>query len=152
MLLSSSDFHSHTFDFIKTAVNGAVEHGLEISTMPPHLSIILSQNSYCDEGHEAQILSCTLPEILQDVEPSTWSWLVKSQMKENTDSIGFMFWCLVENGETGEETIFCMTYYKRTDSYSSYLCSLDFLDKNPVEPFEIVPYLYDDYEQELVVH
>lgn len=152
MHLSSHDFHTHTFDFIKTAVDGALDQGLDISTMPPHLSVILSHTSFCDDGYEAQMLSCTLPEILQDVDPSSWSWLARNKMSENMGSLGFMFWCLVESNDTGEETIFGLSYHKEEDSFESFTCSKDFSNKVNVSLFDVVPYLYDNYKQDLVVH
>ena len=91
-----------------------------------------------------------MPEILQDVDPEVWSWLARSKMSDHHNTEGFVFWCLVEDGESNE-SVFCFSYKKGGDFYS-FLCTTDFEDVKIVNPYEVVPHLYDDYEAEMVVH
>lgn len=151
MELSSLDFHKQALNIIQSSVKGAKEYGLELSTMPPQLCVVCSKPIICDSGHEALEVYSSLPEILQDVDPLSWSWLARTKMYEEIDSEGFVFWCLVADANTSEETIFCFSYRKGGDM-SGYLCAPDFSSVRFVNPYELIPYLEDDYEAELVVH
>ena len=150
MQLSPIDFHKQTFNTVRSSVRGAVEYGLEISSMPPQFSVISSQPIISDQGEDALEVYSAMPEILQDVDPSVWSWLARSKMSDLHNTEGFVFWCLVEDGES-KESVFCFSYKKGGDSYS-FLCTTEFEDVRVVNPYEVVPYLDDDYEAEMVVH
>lgn len=150
MELTSTEFHKQAFNIITTAVEGARDQGLEIETMPPHLSIIESEQILCEEGHLALAISCKLPEILQDVDPTCWSWIARTLMSESENSEGFVFWCLVES-EHEDNLIHGLSYQKGGD-FNAFLCDTNFKNLRSVEPFIVVPYLEDDYEQEMVVH
>jgi len=149
MELSSPEFHAQAFNIINTAIKGAKEQGLEINTMPPHLSIIEVSSTFCDEGHMALMVKCNIPEILQDVDPHEWSWIAKSLLGESEESVGFVFWCLVGDGDN--DLIFGYSYQKGGD-YNAFLCNTNFQNLRTVDPYDVVPYLHDDYESELVVH
>tara|TARA_Y100001970_G_scaffold265455_1_gene353045 strand:- start:5778 stop:6227 length:450 start_codon:yes stop_codon:yes gene_type:complete len=149
MELSSTEFHAQAFNIINTAINGAKELGLEINTMPPHLSVIEASPTFCDRGHIALMVKCSMPEILQDVDPHSWSWVAKCLLEKSENGIGFVFWCLVGNDE--EDLIFGFSYQKGGD-YNAFLCNTNFKNLRSVDPYDVVPYLHDDYESELVVH
>ena len=150
MELTSIQFHAQAFNIISTAVNIAIDQGLEIDTMPPHLSIIEAQKVLSKEGLISLAVSSTLPEILQDVDPTCWSWIAKCLMNSSENSEGFVFWCLVES-EDEDNLIHGFSYHKGGD-FNAFLCDTDFNNIRSVEPFIVVPYLEDDYEQEMVIH
>jgi len=149
MELSSTEFHAQAFKIINTAINGAKKQGLKINTMPPHLSIIEAKPTICDNGYVALMIKCGLPEILQDIEPSAWSWIAKNLLCKSEDGVGFVFWCLVGDGD--DDLIFGYSYQKGGD-HNAFLCDTNFKNLRSVDPYDVVPYLHDDYESEIVVH
>ena len=149
MELSSNEFHAQAFNIINTSVNGAKELGLDISTMPPCLAVVTSTPTFCDLGHNALLVSNTMPEILQNIDPENWSWIARSQMDGYKDSVGFVFWCIVTKYD--EDFVFGLSYQKG-GWYSGFLSDLEFLDVQKVNPFEVVPFLEDEYEIEVMVH
>ena len=151
MELSSRDFHKQALNIIRASIKGAIDYGLELNTMPPQLCVLCSRPVICDYGHDALEVYSTLPEILQDVDPISWSWLARSKMLEEPDSQGFLFWCLLSDTKTGEDAIFTFSYQRGGDK-RSLLCSTDFSNIRFVDAYEIVPFLEDDYEAEIVVH
>ena len=151
MKLSSLDFHKQALNTIQTAINGAKEYGLEISTMPPQLSVISSQPALCDYESSAIVVYSTLPEILQDIDPNMWSLIATVKMYESQNSEGFVFWCLVEDQKNMRESVFGFSYQKGGD-IKGFLCTTNFTDIKSVSPFKVVPCLDADYEMGLVVH
>ncbi len=146
MKLPSVNFHAQALNIISTSIRSAKKHGLKVNTMPPHLSIITSKPM----GDQSLMLSCSFPEILQDVDPQFWSQIAKYQLSNQSDGVGFVFWCIVED-LGGIETLFGLSY-QLGGEFNAFLSDFNLENLKPVEPFEVVPYLYDDYEQEMVVH
>ena len=149
MKLSSVDFHTQAFNVINTLLDGAKEHGMDISTMPPSLSVISSKETLCDQGHEALEVYSSFPAILADVDEDSWSWIARTQMEEEPHSEGFVFFCVVNN--FGSDFLYCFSY-KKGGEYKAFLSDLDLLDLQWVDPFDVVPCLVDDYEIEITVH
>ena len=150
MELTSIQFHAQAFNIISTAVNIAIDQGLEIDTMPPHLSIIEAQKVLCKEGLLSLAVSSTLPEILQDVDPTCCSWIAKCLMNSSENSEGFVYWCVVESED--EDNLIHRFYNHKAGDYIAFLSDTDFNNIRSVEPFIVVPYLDDDYEQEILIH
>lgn len=147
MRLSSNQFHMQAMSMIQTAVYGAREQGLDISTMPPCFSVVLGKST--NPEYPAMTITATQPEILQDIDPLSWSWIVRDHMQKQSDCIGFIFWCIVQS--EGTDSIFGFSYQKEGDS-KAFLSNEDLSDISLVDPYDVVPYLNDDYEQEMVVH
>ena len=99
-------------------------------------------------------LSSELPEILQDVEPDLWPFIAHQKMHEEIDSIGFAFWCLVEDGNTGRQSIFGLSYFKER-GFKGFLSDINFQSEPELldELHHVVPnFLEYNFEQSLVVH
>ena len=136
---------------INTTVSGAKENGLDISTLPPHLSIMTSEEVL--HGKKV-ILKFSLPEILQDVSPSLWSFIAHQKMQEETNSIGFVFWCLVEDSKCGGQSVFGMSYFKE-EGFKGFISDIEFQYEPELltDPHQIVPSFLDyDFENEYLVH
>jgi|APSaa5957512535_1039671.scaffolds.fasta_scaffold170677_1 hypothetical protein len=150
MELSSNVFHAQAYRIINQLVSGAKDHGLEVSTMPPQLSIIIHDELDIGEDFGSTVISSTLPDILQDVDPSTWSWFARCRMEDEDKSIGFIFWCVVESDD--QDQVFGASYLKG-DGWSGFLSDFKF-ESEPlqVDPMQVVPPLCDNYEEEYLVH
>ncbi len=99
-------------------------------------------------------LSAVLPEILQDVEPELWPFIAHQKMQDETDSIGFAFWCLVEDGDTGVKSIFGMSYFKG-QGFKGFLSDISFQEEPELltNLHQVVPnFLHYDFEEDCVVH
>jgi hypothetical protein len=154
MDISPFDFHNEAYNMINTTILGAKEYGLDISTLPPHLSVMTKSEEFIHEsGDEAVLLGFSMPEILQDISPDFWSFIAHQKMSEIDNSIGFVFWCLLED-ESGGQSIFGLSYFKG-HGFSGFLSDSSFQEK-PIkldDPHQIIPsFLHYDYEQEYVVH
>ena len=135
---------------VSTTVSGARDYGLDVSTLPPHLSIMTGE----DLLHDKVILGFSLPEILQDVEPDFWSFIAHQKMHEEENSIGFVFWCLIEDKRSGEQSIFGMSYFKG-EGFKGFLSDIEFQSEPSLltDPHKIVSaFLGYDFEDEYVVH
>ena len=136
---------------INTTVSGAKKVGLDISTLPPHLSVMTGENL----AYENKIiLGFSLPEILQDVSPDFWSFIAHQKMHEEEKSIGFVFWCLIEDSKSGEQSVFGMSYFKG-EGFKGFLSDIDFQSEPSLltDPHEIIPvFLGYDFEEEYMVH
>jgi hypothetical protein len=151
MELSSNVFHAQAYRIINQLVTGAKNHGLEIDTMPPQLSIIIHDELEDIEDLGAILLYSTIPKILQDIDSDTWSWLAKSEMESISNSVGFIFWCVVQNKD-GQDLVFGSSYLKG-DCWKGFLSDFNFeLEPNIVDPMQVVPQLYDNYEEKILVH
>jgi|18_taG_2_1085343.scaffolds.fasta_scaffold85409_2 hypothetical protein len=153
MELSSIEFHKQAFNIINTYVNEAKKHGLSISSLPPHLAIISSTPTVCEEGHFAIAVASSPPEILQDIDPRIWSWVVKTKMLEENGA-GFVFWCIIESSSKDEDVSRVFGYsYQLGGEFNAFFCDVELNNIQSVEhPFKVVPYLYDDYEHNTVLH
>jgi hypothetical protein len=105
---------------INTTITQAHNNGLNVSTLPPHLAIITS----VDCENEAIMLSFNLPEILQDVDPNFWPLITHEKLSEEPNSIGFVFWCLIQD-ENDVESIFGMSYLKN-QGWSGFMSDTTF--------------------------
>ena len=150
MNISPFDFHNEAYNMISTTVSGAREYGLDVSTLPPHLSIMTGETLL----HDKVMLGFSLPEILQDVSPDFWSFIAHQKMHEEDNSIGFVFWCLIEDNRSGEQSVFGMSYFKG-EGFKGFLSDIEFQSEPSLltDPHEIVPaFLGYDFEDEYVVH
>ena len=135
---------------ISTTVSGARDYGLDISTLPPHLSIMTSEDLFHDNK---VMLGFSLPEILQDVDPEFWSFIAHQKMHEEEKSIGFVFWCLIEDN-SGELSVFGMSYFKG-EGFKGFLSDIEFQSEPSLltDPHQIVPTFFGyDFEVDCVVH
>ena len=135
---------------ISTTVSGAIGCGLDISTLPPHLSIMTGEDLFYDNK---VMLGFSLPEILQDVNQDFWSFIAHQKMHEEENSIGFVFWCLIEDS-SGEQSVFGMSYFKG-DGFKGFLSDPEFQSEPSLltDPHQIVPsFLGYDFEVDCVVH
>ncbi len=151
MNISPFDFHNEAYNMINTTVSGAKEYGLDISTLPPHLSVMTGENLVYENKI---ILGFSLPEILQDVSPDFWSFIAHQKMHEEEKSIGFVFWCLIEDSKSGKQSVFGMSYFKGK-GFKGFLSDIDFQSEPSLltDPHEIIPvFLGYDFEQEYMVH
>lgn len=150
MELSSNIFHAQAYRIINQLVSGAKYHGLEVSTMPPQLSIIIHDETLDDEHFDRTIIQSTLPDILQDVDPSSWSWIARNKMEENQNSVGFIFWCVVQNHD--QDQVFGASYLKG-DGWKGFLSDFKFeFEPSIIDPMQVVPHLEDDYDSKITVH
>jgi hypothetical protein len=150
MNISPFDFHNEAYNMISTTVTGARDYGLDVSTLPPHLSIMTGD----DLLHNKVMLGFSLPEILQDVNPEFWSFIAHQKMYEEEKSIGFVFWCLIEDSRSGEQSIFGMSYFKG-EGFEGFLSDIDFQSEPSLltDPHQIVPsFLGYDFEVDCLVH
>ena len=149
MELSSNVFHAQAYRIINQLVSGAKDHGLEVSTMPPQLSIIIHDDLDNSEYFGSTVISSTLPSILQDVDPNTWSWFARCRMEDEENSVGFIFWCVVQSDD--QDQVFGASYLKG-DGWAGFLSDFKFeSDPMQVDPMQVVPQLYSDYEEEYLV-
>lgn len=136
---------------INTTVSGAREYGLDVSTLPPHLSIMTGENLFYENK---VILGFSMPEILQDVNPDFWSFIAHQKMQEEEKSIGFVFWCLIEDGDSGDQSIFGISYFKG-QGFKGFLSDTNFESEPKLltDPHQIVPtFLNYNFEEDCVVH
>jgi len=136
---------------INTTVSGAIDYGLDISTLPPHLSIMTSEDLLHDNK---LMLGFSLPEILQDVGTDFWSFIAHQKMQEEEHSVGFVFWCLIEDSRNGVQSVFGMSYFKG-EGFKGFLSDIEFQSEPTflTDPHEIVPAFLDyDFEENCVVH
>ena len=149
------DFHTEACNMVNTTITGAKEYGLDISTLPPHLSVMtVSEEISYDLGEEQVLMGLSKPQILQDVEPELWSFIAHQKMYDELNSIGFVFWCLIEDGITGEMSVFCMSWVK-SQGFKGFLSDIDLKSepKELTDPHQIVPLFLDyDFEVDCVVH
>lgn len=150
MELSSTVFHAQAYRIINQLVSGAKDHGLEVSTMPPQLSVIIHDDTLDNEHFGELTIQSTLPDILQDVDPNTWSWFARCRMENEEKSVGFIFWCVVQNED--QDQVFGASYLKGY-GWSGFLSDFKF-ESEPmqVDPMQVVPQLCDDYESKIMVH
>ena len=150
MNISPIVFHTEAYKLINTTVSDAKEYGLDISTLPPHLSIMTGKDLYQDKF----ALSAVLPEILQDVDPEFWPFIAHQKMHDEPDSIGFVFWCLVEDSDTGVQSIFGMSYFKG-QGFQGFLSDIYFQSEPDLltDLHHLVPdFLQYNFEEDCVVH
>lgn len=151
MNISPFEFHNEAYNMISTTVSGARDYGLDVSTLPPHLSIMTSE----DLLHNNKImLGFSLPEILQDVNPDLWSFIAHQKMHEEESSVGFVFWCLIEDSRNGEQSVFGLSYFKG-EGFKGFLSDIGFQSDPSLlaDPHEIVSAFLDyNFENEYVVH
>jgi len=136
---------------ISTTVSGAKEYGLDVSTLPPHLSIMTGEDLFYENK---VMLGFSLPEILQDVDPDFWSFIAHQKMQDEENSIGFVFWCLVEDSDTGIQSIFGMSYFKG-QGFQGFLSDISFKSEPELltDLHQIVPtFLNYNFEEDCVVH
>lgn len=154
MNIPPSDFHTEAYKMVNTAITGAREYGLDISTLPPHLSVMTTSEVFIHEcGSQATLLNFSLPEILQDIIPDFWSFIAHQKMSESSNSVGFIFWCLIEDREL-EQSIFGLSFLKG-QGFKGFLSDINFEHEPSLltDPHEIVPsFLGYDFEEEYVVH
>ena len=150
MNISPSDFHIEAYKLINTTITGAKEYGIDIYTLPPHLSIMTGKD-LCDNKFA---LSAVLPEILQDIDPDLWPFIAHQKMHEETNSIGFAFWCLVEDSDTGVQSIFGMSYLKE-QGFKGFLSDIYFQSEPEIltDLHLFIPsFLHYDFDVDCVVH
>lgn len=148
MDISPFDIHNEAYNMISTTISGAKEYGLDINTLPPHLSIMTA-----NYGADSILLGFSMPDILQDVSTEFWAFMAHQKLSEIENSIGFVFWCLLED-EMGIQSIYGLSYFKG-HGFSGFLSDPNF-QQEPVkldDPHSIVPsFIHYDYEQEYLVH
>ena len=150
MNISPIVFHTEAYKLINTTVSDAKEYGLDISTLPPHLSIMTGRDLYQDKF----ALSAVMPEILQDIDPELWPFIAHQKMYDEPESIGFVFWCLVEDSDTGIQSIFGMSYFKG-QGFQGFLSDISFQSEPELltDLHQIVPdFFHYDFEEDCVVH
>ena len=138
---------------VNTTITQAHDYGLDVSTLPPHLAIITSVDFIHECDNEAIMLSFNIPEILQDVDPNFWPLITHQKLSEEPNSIGFVFWCLIQD-KNGVESILGMSYLKN-QGWSGFMSDIDFKSE-PVlleDPHDVMPLFKGyDFEQELLAH
>lgn len=150
MELSSNVFHAQAYRIINQLVSGAKDHGLEVSTMPPQLSVIIHDDTLDNEHFGELTIQSTLPSLLQDINPIHWSWIARKKMEDNQGSIGFIFWCVVQNED--QDQVFGASYLKG-EGWKGFLSDFKFdFEPNIVDPMQVVPHLDDDYDSKIMVH
>ena len=106
MELSSNVFHAQAYRIINQLVSGAKDHGLEVSTMPPQLSIIIHDELDIGEDFGSTVISSTLPDILQDVDPSTWSWFARCRMEDEDRILKYLNFRYKFNKASNQKKVF----------------------------------------------
>ena len=133
-------FITLNLQLLQEIVEDSRKQGLRTETMPPHFSLMYS---------DGEMLRWSVPEIWSELPVDFWGHQARLKMTEEEGNIGFILWCIADNGD--EERLFCLFHVKNKQTVS-LVSHLDFSEVKLVDLNEILPELDVDYNEKAYAH
>jgi len=130
--------------FIEFLKEYVIQHKIYLKLEPPQATSfsLMEERIILDYPHLC----------LSDIVIDNWSMMLKTMLKEEPTSRGFVFWCIVENQDTNQDNVLLLIYDRTINELKTYTSDIFLSDYKEVNLEECLPQLVDNYSEEIVYH